>query len=71
VSILGNHSIVLFSPIEQVVETRRIKMRTNNAALVMFFISPFAMHSDNIKVIRQNVYVDEEVYEDGWNASWR
>jgi hypothetical protein len=29
------------------------------------------MHSDNIKVIRQNVYVDEEGYEDDWNASWR
>jgi len=37
----------------------------------MFFISPFVMYSDNIKVIRQNVYVDEEVYEDDWNASWR
>jgi hypothetical protein len=63
--------MVLFSPIEQAVETRRIKMRTNNAAMVIFFISPFAMHSDNIKVIRQNVYVGEDGCEDDRNASWR
>jgi hypothetical protein len=46
-------------------------MRTNNVAMVMFFISPFAMHSDNIKVIRQNVYVGEDGCEDDRNASWR
>jgi len=37
----------------------------------MFFISLFGMRSDNIKVIRQNVYVDEGGCEDDWNASWR
>lgn len=70
-SILGNHTMVLFSPLEQAQQTRRFKIRTNNVALVMFFISPFAMHSDNIKVIRQNVYVGEDGCEDDRNASWR
>ncbi len=46
-------------------------MITKGVAIVIFFISLFVMRSDNIKIIRQNVYVDEEVYEDDWNALWR